>query len=70
MAVRAKSDGFEKDLQASTAGPLSDFEDDAGVSGALAGENLSKGVKSGAKDLEKDLGGVGNAAGSALGLGV
>jgi TP901 family phage tail tape measure protein len=70
VAVRAKSDGFEKDLQASTAGPLSDFEDDAGVSGALAGENLSKGVKSGAKDLEKDLGGVGNAAGSALGLGV
>ena len=66
VAVRAKSDGFQKDLNDSTAAPLSKFEKDAGESGTLAGANLSKGVKDGSKDLEKDMGNLGERSGSAL----
>jgi hypothetical protein len=69
VAVRAKSDSFQKDLDDSTAAPLSKFEKDAGESGTLAGANLSKGVKTGTKDLEQDMGNLGTRSGTALASG-
>ena len=69
LPYRAKTDSFQKDLDDSTAAPLSKFEKDAGESGALAraaGANLSTGVKDGTKDLEKDMGDLGERSGSAL----